>query len=181
LTFEQAAAVPLNGLAALNLLRKGDIQADQEVLIYGASGGVGIFAVQIANHHGAKVTGVCSGYNLEKVKDMGAEQALDYTREDVLKRPGRYDLIFDAAGKLIHGRSKGEFKRILKPGGKFVDIEMSRKDRAEDLDTLRQLVEAGELMPILDRSFPLEQVAAAHRYVEDRHTMGAVVLLVASD
>jgi NADPH:quinone reductase-like Zn-dependent oxidoreductase len=202
MTFEEAAAVLFGGVTALDFLRRAKIQAGQKVLVYGASGSVGVFAVQLAKHFGAHVTGVCSTANLELVTSLGADQVVDYTRED-FSRAGRvYDIVFDTVGKSGFSRSLAS----LKPGGAYVQIGGSggvwailggllrgmwvsmtggakviggvTRATNEDLFFLKGLIEGGTLRTVIDRRYSLDQIAEAHRHAEAGHKKGHVVILL---
>jgi NADPH:quinone reductase-like Zn-dependent oxidoreductase len=176
LDFEQAAAIPYGGLLALFFLRKGNIQSGQNVLVYGASGAVGTSAVQLASALGAKVSGVCSTANIELVKSLGAGTVIDYTHEDFITRPERYDLIFNAVGKK---KAKLQCETVLTPDGKHITVDDGAPNiKVKDLYILKELVEAGKLKPVIDRRYPLEQMVEAHNYVEGGHKKGNVVITI---
>ena len=176
-TYEQAAALPYGGTLALSFLR-GRIHSGQKVLIYGASGAVGTSAVQLARCFGAHVAGVCGRSNLELVKALGADEALDYTKEDVTTRGNIYDVVFDAVGKR---KSKNfQYAKVLSPKGRYISVDDGApKLRSEDLILLKELVEAGKMKPVIDRCYPLEEIVEAHRYVDKGHKKGNVVITVA--
>lgn len=179
LTYEEAAASPTRGTLALHYLKSGNIQNGQKVLIYGASGGVGTFAVQIAKHFGAKVTGVCSTSNLELVKSLGADEVIDYTKEDPTKNSEHYDLIFDAVGKRKSSKFKLICKKALTPNGKYISVDNGTpKIGLECLLLLKDLIETGKVKPVIGRSFPLEQIVEAHKYVDSGHKKGNVTLTI---
>ncbi len=200
LTFQEAAAVPVAGLTALQGLRDhGRVQAGQSVLIHGASGGVGTFAVQLAKVFGAEVTALCSTKNLDLVRSIGADHVIDYTKEDFVRRPHRYDLILAVAGN----RSMLEYRRAMKPVSSWVQIgggsgfqmlgavlagpllsaignkrmvTMMAKANQADLVTLGTYLEAGKIKPVIDRSYTLDEVPEAIRYLEEGHARGKVVI-----
>ncbi|MCX6556633.1 MAG: NAD(P)-dependent alcohol dehydrogenase [Candidatus Aminicenantes bacterium] len=179
MTFEEAAAATGGALTALRYMRNGRICPGQKVLIYGASGSLGTFAVQLAKHFGADVTGVCSTANLELVRSLGAGKVIDYTTTDFTVGKEKYDFIFDAVAKTPRRRSK----RALKKGGIFLsahDAHGSAVIKTEDLVFLKSLIEAGKIRSVIDRTYPLERIVEAHRYVDMGHKKGNVVITVNS-
>jgi NADPH:quinone reductase-like Zn-dependent oxidoreductase len=179
LSYAEAAALPYGGLLASHFFRKASVRAGQRVLIYGASGAAGTSAVQLARHLGAKVTGVCSGANRELVESLGAAEVIDYTTPELTPATGPYDLIFDAVGKRKSAAALRRGKELLVPGGACVSVDDGTpKLLRSDLTVLTQLAESGQLRPVIDRVYPLEQIVEAHRYVDTGHKKGNVVVTV---
>ena len=178
-TDEESAAIPYGGLLALHFLRKADVQAGQSVLVFGASGAVGTSAVQLARHLGAEVTGVCSTANVDLVASLGATTVIDYTSEDFTDRAERYDLIFDAVGKRKSAAPLRLCRQALAPGGACVSVDDGTpKLRREDLVLLGELATKGEIRPVIDRTYALDDIVDAHRYVDNGHKRGNVVITV---
>ena len=200
MTYEEAAAVPLGGLNAWHFLRQGNIQSGQKVLIFGAGGSIGTLAVQLARSFGADVTAVDSTGKLEMLRSIGADQVIDYTQEDFTTNGETYDVIFDVVGKSSFPRSLRSLKhhgryllanpklsqmvrgrRILRRSSKTVIPYAARaaSETTEDFNFLKELIEAGKIQSVIDRRYPLEQIAEAHRYVDNGHKKGNVVITVA--
>jgi len=181
MSFVEAAVIPSGGITTLGILKMARIQPGQKILIYGASGSVGTFAVQLARAFGAEVTGVCSTANLELVRSLGAEKVIDYTQEDFSQSGETYDVIFDAVDKY-----QGDYRTALKETGVYLNVDTaSDKVKAGDvpflLAELEELAEAGRLKAVIDRCYPWEQIVEAHRYVDQGHKKGNVAITVASD
>lgn len=194
MTFEEAASVPFGAISALDFLRKGNIESGQKVLIYGASGSVGTYAIQLAKYFGTEVTGVCSSSNVELVKSLGADHVIDYKKEDFTKNGVEYDLIFDTLGKAPFSSSK----KSLKQNGLYVTAVVDYREIAQiiwtskfgskkiisgiagespdDLNFIRNLIEEGKIETVIDRRYPMEQIAEAHSYVDKGHKKGNVVI-----
>jgi NADPH:quinone reductase-like Zn-dependent oxidoreductase len=200
ITFEEAATVPQAAVTALQGLRdKGQIKPEQKVLINGASGGNGTFAVQIAKSFGAEVTGVCSTKKMELVRSLGADHVIDYTQEDFTQKEQRYDLILD----IVANRSVSDYSRALTPKGTYVAVafnpsalflgslismtgnkkmnQLSHKPNVKDLVFIKELIEAGKVIPIIARRYPLREAAEALRYYEEGHPSGKVIITVEHD
>lgn len=196
LTDEEAASTPGGALTALSLLRKVNIQPGQKVLINGASGGIGSAALQFAKYYGAEVTAVCGTPRIEMVKALGADKVIDYTKEDFTQSAEQYDVIVDILGKGSFSRAK----RVLKPDGRYLYVSFKLKqlwqmlwtskyssqkvicalssDKLDDLLFIKDLIEQGKFKAVIDRCYPLEQAANAHRYMESGHRTGSVVIMV---
>ncbi len=198
ITYEQAAAIPFGGLTALDFFRAGQLEEGQRVLVNGASGAVGTYAVQLAKHFGAHVTGVCSGKNFELVKSLGADALIDYTQQDFTRNGETYDIIFDAVGTTTFA----QVKNSIKPNGAYLHAVMVLAEAKapfyalttgikvvggnppttrDGLIELRNLVEAGHITPVIDCCYPLEQIAEAHRYVDTKRKRGSVVITIGDE
>lgn len=181
MSYEEAAAVAYGGVLSPFFLEKGHIQKGQKVLIYGASGALGTTSVQLAKNLGAEVTGICSTKNVELVKSLGADRVIDYTKEDFAGSQERYDFILDAVpnGKIDRKKLKAQCKKALAPNGRYVSIDDgSPKLKAENLIRLNSLFESGNFKAVIDRTYPLEQIVEAHRYVDTGRKKGNVVITI---
>ncbi|CAM4359552.1 NAD(P)-dependent alcohol dehydrogenase [Zobellia roscoffensis] len=172
LNFQEAAALPIGAMTAMFLLEKANLSKNQKVLIYGASGSVGSYAVQLAKYHGATVTGVCSGSNFEMVKSLGADHLIDYKKTDYSNLEDKLDIIFDAVGKT----SKSHAKKVLKKDGKFISVKMLTKEKPEHLKKIKELAETGELKPFIDKVYSIYDIVDTHTYVDQGHKRGNVVI-----
>ncbi len=176
LSFREAAALPVGAMTALFLLEKAyqslGFKGGGKVLIYGASGSVGSYAVQLAKLNGATVTGVCSSSNVEMVKSLGAEKVIDYKKEDFSEGSEKYDVVFDAVGKT----TKAKAKKVLTASGAFVSVTMLTKEKTEHLERIKELAEQGKLKPFIDKTFALDEIVSAHEYVDSGRKRGNVVI-----
>jgi NADPH:quinone reductase-like Zn-dependent oxidoreductase len=179
ISYEEATVAAYGGLLAFQYIEKGNIQKGQKVLIYGASGTSGTLAIQIAKHFGADVTGVCSTSNLEMVKTLGADNVIDYTKQDYIPQGKQYDFILDSAGRIKTSKLKKACKKALSPNGKYVSIDNGDlKLSSQRLNKIKEFVESGHIKPIPDKCYQLEEIVEAHRYVEKGHKKGGVAITV---
>ena len=174
LSHEAAAAIPAGGLTALKNLQKAKIRKGQKILINGASGSLGTYAIQLAKYYGAEITAVCSGGNFELVKSIGADNTIDYTKEDFTDKQEKYDIVYDAVMK----SKPAKCKKILKKNGVFLNNSRLPKIKNEDLLFLKDLIEKNELKPIVDRTYSMDEIIEAHRYVDQGHKKGNVVITI---
>lgn len=172
LTHEQSASVPIGGMTALHILKRANIQNSEKVLIYGASGSVGTYAVQLAKNFGAEVTGVCSNSNLELIKSIGADEVIDYTTTDFTQNGIKYDVIFDAVGKI----SLKKCKNSIQKNGHYLSVKSVTNEKIEYLTFLKELIETNKIKPFIDRQYPLDSIIEAHSYVDKGHKRGNVVI-----
>jgi len=175
LSFKEAAALPVGAMTAMFLLDKANLKEGQEVLVYGASGSVGSFAIQLAKIQGARVTAVCSEKNFHMVQSLGADEVINYREEDYSESKNTYDIVFDAVGK----SNKSTAKKVLKQGGSFVSINMLTKEILEDLEKIGNLAAEGKLKSFIDKSFSLEEIVQAHEYVDSKRKRGNIILDIA--
>jgi len=176
-SFGEAAAATVGPMTAMFLLKKAGIASGQRVLVYGASGSVGSYAVQLAKHFGAEVTGVCSGANISLVESLGADHTIDYQQDDFTQNNQQYDLVFDAVGKISKARCAGS----LSENGRFATVRSMTKENSDELKNILRLVEAGVVKAVIDREYSLDEIVEAHRYVESGRKRGNVILRVADE
>ena len=174
ISYKAAAAVPVAGMASLHLLNKANIQKGQKILVYGASGSVGTYAVQLAKNFGAEVTAVCSTNKMEMVKSIGADKIIDYTQDDFTKEGKIYDVVFECVAKT----PASICKRVLKKKGRYLSIKSPTSEKTEYLKLLKELIEQGKITPVIDKVYSLDQMVEAHRYVDMGHKKGNVVITV---
>ncbi|CAZ98576.1 NAD(P)-dependent alcohol dehydrogenase [Zobellia galactanivorans] len=172
LGYQEAAALPIGAMTAIYLLGKTQLKKGQNVLVYGASGSVGSYAVQIASQKGATVKGVCSTSNFEMLRSLGVQSVIDYKKEDYSAGDEKFDIVFDAVGKT----SKSKAKKVLNPGGTFVSVKMMTKEKDETLELIREMAEREELKAFIDQRFQLEEIVKAHEYVDKGRKRGNVVI-----
>ena len=177
LTFEEAAALPVGAMTAMYLLVKADVKRAEKVLVYGASGSVGSYALQLANKEGSSVTAVCSDSNFEMVESLGADNLIDYKVEDYSERNEKFDIVFDAVGKT----SKAKAKKVLKADGAFVSVKMLTKEKDEHLSRIRELAEQEKIQPYVDTYYYLDEIVEAHEYVDSGRKRGNVVIKIDDD
>lgn len=172
LNFKEAAALPIGGMTAMYLLEKANIKTGQKILVYGASGSVGSYAVQLAKQQGTFVVAVCSSSNFDMVKSLGADSSIDYKKEDYSLLEDKFDIVFDAVGKT----TKAKAKKVLNNEGVFVSVKMLTAEKSEHLKRIKELAEKERLTPFIDRCFPLNEIVSAHEYVDKGHKKGNVVI-----
>ena len=179
LTYEECAALPYGGLIASYFMRRLKVREGQRLLVYGASGAIGTSAVQVASHLGAEVTGVCSTTNLELVKSLGATQVIDYTVDDFTQSATRYDVVFDAVGKRKSAKAMVNAGAALVAGGMSMSVDDAfPRTKKSDLLVLKELAESGAFRPVIDRSYTLDEIVEAHRYVDLGHKKGNVIVTI---
>jgi len=174
LSFEEVATIPAGALTTLKVFQKMNLKDDQKILIFGASGSLGTYAVQFAKDKGARITGVCSAGNFDLVRSLGADHLIDYTKEDITARNDEFDIIYDAVGKL----SRSKCKKLLKEKGQFITSKGLEKIDPGDLGTVRSMIEEGMLKPVMDRMYTIDQIVEAHRYVDKGHKKGNVAITI---
>lgn len=172
LNFKEAAALPVGAMTAMYLLEKANLKNGQKVLVYGASGSVGSYAVQLAKQQGATITAVCSGSNFDMVRSLGAQNLIDYKTEDFSGGSEKFDIVFDAVGKT----TKAKAKKILTAEGTFVSVTMLTKEKTDNLQRIKELAELGKLKPFIDKTFTLDEMVNAHTYVDSGRKRGNVVI-----